>query len=141
MFSHVLGECGTTWFAAPALARKLRRGFPGSLDGAPLLLPTVDSTFRRALDDWFTNHSIRPAVVAELDDAALVSVLGETGVGVFAASDVIEAEVRRRYRVHVVGRSKQIRQRFFAISVQRELQHPGVAAICERAREDLFTGG
>jgi LysR family transcriptional regulator, transcriptional activator of nhaA len=138
MFSHALGECGTTWFAAPALARSHRRRFPRSLDGSPLLLPSADSMFRRALDEWFAQQAIRPAVIAELDDVALVGVLGEKGLGVFAAPDVIETEVRRRYRVHIVGRTPRIRQKFFAISVERELKHPGVAAICERARADLF---
>ena len=138
MFSHPLGECGTTWFAAPAFARRYRRGFPRSLQGAPLLLPSADSTFRRALEEWFAQQSIRPAIVAELDDVALVSVLGERGLGLFAAPDVIEAEIRKRYRVHVVGHTRRIRQRFFALSVEREIKHPGVAAICENAREGLF---
>lgn len=138
MFSHPLGECGTTWFAAPAHARQYRRDFPRSLQGAPVLLPSADSTFRRALEEWFAQQSIRPSIVAELDDVALVGELGERGLGLFAAPDVIEGEVRRRYRVHLVGRTKLIRQRFFAISLDREIRHPGVAIICENAREGLF---
>lgn len=137
-FSHRLGDCGTSWFAAPALARKYRRGFPRSLDGAPLLLPSGESTSRRMLDEWFASHEVRPLVVAELDDAALVSVLGEKGLGVFAAPDVIEDEIRQRYRVHLVGRTPRIRQQFFAISIERKIKHPGVAAICEIARAQLF---
>jgi len=137
-FSHRLGECGTTWFAAPALARKYRPGFPRSLDTAPLLLPSVDSTSRRVLDGYFSSSGVRPVVIAELDDSALVGVLGERGLGIFAAPDVIEAEIRDRYRVQVVGRSSGIRQQFFAISTERKIRHPGVAAICEIARKQLF---
>jgi len=138
MYSHSLGECGTVWFAAPAVARRYRARYPRSLEGAPLLLPSSDSTFRRELDAWFHQQSIRGTVVAEVDDAALVSVLGERGLGVFAAPDVIEREIRQRYKVTVVGRTRQIRQRFFAISVERDIRHPGVAAICAAARESLF---
>jgi LysR family transcriptional regulator, transcriptional activator of nhaA len=138
MYSHSLGDCGTTWFAAPSLARKYRSRFPKSLDRAPMLLPTSDSTFRRELESWFNDRDIRPTVVAELDDAALLAVLGEKGLGIFAAADVIEDEVRRRYDVTVVGRSRQIRQRFFAISLERDIKHPGVAAICESARVNVF---
>jgi LysR family transcriptional activator of nhaA len=137
-FSHPLGECGTTLFAAPALARKLRRGFPRSLDGVPVLLPSSDSTFRRALDEWFVARDVRPQVVAELDDGALASSLGEAGLGVFAAPDVLEDELRARYRVHLVGRAAALRQRFYAISVERKLRHPAVAAICEVARKHIF---
>jgi LysR family transcriptional activator of nhaA len=137
-FSHPLGECGSVFFAAPELARSCRWRFPGSLDGVPFLLPASDSTFRRALEEWFDGHAIHPLVVAELDDAALANVLGEAGLGVFAAPDVVEKEIRRRYKVQVVGRTQEIRQRFYAISVERKIRHPAVAAICEVARKHIF---
>jgi LysR family transcriptional activator of nhaA len=137
-FSHPLGECGSSFFAAPQLARRFRRGFPHSLDGAPALLPNSESTFRRALDSWFKARDIRPEVIAELDDLALASVLGETALGVIAAPDAIEQELRRRYGLQLVGRAKEIRQRFFAISVERKITNPGVAAICEVARKKIF---
>jgi len=137
-FSHLLGECGLAFFAAPKLVRSCRRGFPRTLDGVPFLLPASDSTLRRALNEWFDSLNIRPKVIAELDDAALVKILGEAGLGVFAAPDVIEKEVRQRYRVKVVGRTKEIRQRFYAISVERKIRHPAVLAICEVARKHIF---
>jgi LysR family transcriptional activator of nhaA len=137
-FSHPLGECGSSFFAAAQLARTCRRGFPGSLDGVPVLLPSSDSTFRRALDEWFRSHNIRPEIIAELDDLALASVLGETGLGVLAAPDVIEKELRQRYGLQLVGRAKDIRQRFFAISMERKIKNPAVIAICEVARNKIF---
>ena len=95
-FSHPLGDCGSSFFAAPQLARTCRKGFPRSLEGVPVLLPSSDSTFRRALDEWFRSHGIHPEIVAELDDLALASVLSEKKLGVLAAPDVIESELRRR---------------------------------------------
>lgn len=138
-FSHPLGECGSSFFAATRLAKMCRRGFPGSLEGTPVLLPNSDSTFRRALDEWFQSHDIRPEIVAELDDLALAFAMGETGLGVLAAPDVIEKELQQRYGLQLVGRAKDLRQRFFAISVERKIKHPGVAAICETARKKIFT--
>ncbi len=137
-FSHPLGDCGTSFFAAPELARTYRRGFPRSLDGAPVLLPSSGSTFRRALDEWFQSHDIRPEIIAELDDLALASVLGEQGLGVVAAPDVLEKELRRRHALQLVGRDEEIRPRFFAISVERKIRNPAVAAICEVARKKIF---
>ena len=137
-FNHLLGECGTSFFAAPALARSSRRAFPRSLDGAPVLLPGGDSTFRRSLNAWFDARDIRPSIAAELDDAALATVMGEAGIGIFAVPDVIEAELRKRYRVELVGRAKDIRQRFYAISVERKLKNPAVVAICQLARSKIF---
>jgi LysR family transcriptional regulator, transcriptional activator of nhaA len=137
-FNHLLGECGTTFFAAPELARSRRRHFPRSLDEAPFLLPGSNAVLRRTLEQWFDSEDIRPKVVGELDDSALAKVLGEAGIGVFAAPDVIEENVRRRYKVQIVGRAKNLRQRFYAISVERKLKHPAVLAICEAARKDIF---
>lgn len=137
-YSHELGDCGTTFFAAPRLARTWRRKFPASLDEAPALLPTSDSTFRRALKDWFGSRKLRPQVVAELDDAALAMVFAEAGLGFVAAPDVLEKELCKRYGVAVVGRTQEVRQRFYAISIERKIGHPAVAAICESARKRLF---
>jgi len=137
-FSHPLGECGTTFFATPKLAARLRRSFPRSLDGAPFLLPGAPSTVRRALQQWFDGRDLRPLFVAECDDSALAKDFGEEGMGVFAAPTVIDAEVLKHYRVRVVGRSEEVRQQFFAISGERKVKHPAVVAICEAARQDIF---
>jgi LysR family transcriptional activator of nhaA len=137
-FSHPLGECGTTFFASPKLAAKMRRTFPRSLHAAPFLLPGAPSTVRRALQHWFDAQDIRPRVVAELDDSALAKEFGEHGLGVFAAPTVIEAEILARYRIRVVGRSDAVRQQFYAISVERRIKHPAVVAICQAARQDIF---
>jgi LysR family transcriptional activator of nhaA len=137
-FSHPLGECGSVVLAAPALAKKLRTGFPDSLNAAPLLLPAAASTLRRALDEWFDARDMRPNIIAELDDAALATVLGEAALGAFVAPDVVEAEIRRRYNVKIVGKLAEVRQRFYAISIERKIRHPAVAAICEVARTRIF---
>lgn len=137
-FSHPLGECGTAFFAAPALARTCRRRFPRSLDGTPFLLPGSNSALRRTLEAWFDSIDIRPKIIAEVDDAALAKIAGEAGLGVFAAPDVIEEEVRRRYKVQLVARAEEVRQRFYAISVERKIKHPAVVAISEAARKQIF---
>jgi LysR family transcriptional regulator, transcriptional activator of nhaA len=137
-FSHLLGECGTTFFASSKLATSLRPGFPESLNGAPVLLPSAHSAIRRVLDQWFQSQALRPTIVGEFDDTALMNIFGEDGSGLFAAPTVLEDELRRLYRVQVIGRAETLRQRFYAISVERRLKHPAVVAICESARRDLF---
>jgi LysR family transcriptional activator of nhaA len=137
-FSHPLGSCGTTFFAAPKLAASTRRNFPKSLDGAPFLLPGAPSAVRRALEQWFDGQGIRPRIVAECDDSALAKDFGEEGMGIFAAPTVIEAEVLHHYAVRAIGRVDAVRQEFFAISVERKIKHPAVVAICEAARQSIF---
>ncbi len=137
-FSHPLGECGTAFFAAPELARACRRRFPRSLDGVPFLVPGASSALRRTLEEWFDSLNIRPRVIAEVDDAALAKIAGEAGLGVFAAPDVVEKEVRQRYKVRLIARAEEVRQRFYAISVERKIRHPAVVAISEAARKHIF---
>ena len=139
-YSHQLGECGVTLLAAPNLARRYRRHFPRSLDGAPLLMPAAGSTLRRSLEQWFDEQGIRPSVVAEIDDSAVLKVFGQAGAGVFAIPSAVEAEVKRQYTVHVVGRITAIRERFYAISAERRIRHPAVLAVANAARAQLFTG-
>ena len=137
-FSHLLGECGVTIFGAPTLLEAHRRRFPVSLDGAPFLLPMEGTTLRRSLDNWFAKLDIRPNVVAEIEDSAVLKVFGQAGVGLFAAPTAVEREVRRQYGVRVVGRVDAIRESFYAISAERRIRHPAVLAISSSARRELF---
>ena len=139
-FNHLLGECGVAFFATPALARRHRRRFPRCLDGAPMLLPTANTVLRHSLEQWFDAVGVRPRLVAEIEDSALLKVFGQHGGGIFAAPEVIADEVRRRHGVVAVGRTEAVRERFYAITVERRIRHPAVAAITEAARERLFAG-
>jgi LysR family transcriptional activator of nhaA len=137
-FDHLLGECGVSFFATADLASRYRPGFPASLDGAPMLFPTPIAALRTALEHWFQDLGIRPRSVAAFDDSALKKVFGATGRGVFAAPRAIEKEVVEQYGVEVVGRTEEVRERFYAVSVERRLQHPSIVAISEHARGRLF---
>jgi LysR family transcriptional activator of nhaA len=137
-YSHLLGECGVTLFAKPSTAEKLRKNFPRSLDDAPFLLPIEQTSLRRALTRWFDARGVRPRIRAELQDSALISALGLAGEGVFAAPSLMEDQVRIQQRVEVVARLKDVRERFYAITVERRIVHPAVRAITEAARSDLF---
>lgn len=137
-YNHLLGETGVSFFAVRSLASQLRRKFPASLDGAPMLLPLEQLPLRRALDQWFERNEVKPKVVAEFEDSALLKAFGTDGVGAFAAPTVVEAEVMAQYGVETIGRSDEIKERFYAISAERRLKHPAVVAISDAARHDLF---
>jgi LysR family transcriptional activator of nhaA len=137
-YSHLLGECGVTLFAKAPLAGRLRKGFPRSLNGAPFLLPIEQTSLRRALTKWFAQESIRPLIRGEFQDSALLTALGRAGEGVFAAPTVIEQEIKDQLRVGVVARLEDVRERFYAITVERKITHAGVRLVTEGARADLF---
>jgi LysR family transcriptional regulator, transcriptional activator of nhaA len=136
-FNHELGSCGVTFCAVPSLAVGMRRNFPASLDGAPFLLPVEGCALRRSLEQWFDAYKIRPAIVGEFQDTALMKVFGQSGAGVFAVASALETEARELYRVATVGRTDEISEHFYAVSVERRLKHPCVVAVSEAARQIL----
>lgn len=139
-FSHLLGECGIRFFAAPPLARRLRKGFPKSLHGAPALLPAGSAAMRGTLERWFGLVGVRPSVAAEFEDIELMMAFGRHGRGFFPAHDAITKEIAADCRVESIGAIEGRNERFYAISVERQLKHPAVVAITEAARETLFAG-
>ena len=136
-FNHPLGDCGVTFFAAPQLARKLGKNFPDSLSGEPLLIPGEMSVVRNRLLQWFEGLHLHPRIVGEFDDSALMKAFGRAGTGVFIAPTPIAAEIEKQYEVVAIGQTDEVRDHFYAISVERKISHPAVAAITQTAREWL----
>ncbi|MFZ4735006.1 MAG: transcriptional activator NhaR [Bradymonadia bacterium] len=139
-FNHELGESGVGFYAGRALAERLRPGFPESLTGAPMYLPTSTSTLRRALDQYFETRGLRPEIVAEFDDSALMKVFGESGRAVFPAPTIIEQDVCRTFGVVPVGPVEGLRERYYALSAERRLRNPAVIAMTQAARALGATG-
>jgi LysR family transcriptional activator of nhaA len=139
-YGHLLAECGVVFLAAPRL-QHLRKGFPGSMDGAPLLLPAAGTGVRQELETWFEARGVKPQVTGEFDDGALLKAFGSRGMGVFAVPAMIEKEVCAQYGVAPVGRTEEVRERFYALTVERRLRHPAVVALAGRAGERAARNG
>ena len=137
-YSHLLGETGMSVFGAPPLAKAYKRGFPRSLHGAPMLLPLEHVPLRRSLDQWFAKHGLVPRIVGEFEDSALLKVFGSEGVGLVVAPSAVEREIAAQYRLQLVGRIDEVRERFYAITGERKLKHPAVLALTAVARNEVF---
>jgi LysR family transcriptional regulator, transcriptional activator of nhaA len=136
-YNHLLGESGVTFFGTKELAMKYHQ-FPASLDNAPMILPMENTPLRRALNQWFESVKVKPKVIAECEDSALVKALGADGLGIFTAPSVVDSEVCTSFQVKIIGKVEAIRERFYAISAERRLKNPAVVAICQTARKELF---
>lgn len=137
-YNHLLGECGLSFFATPDVAATYRANFPASLEGAPMLMPSAETERGSGLKRWFERHKIRPNIQVECADTALIEAFGLSGAGIFCAPTVIAQQMTRQYGVEVIGRMDDIRERFYAISLERRVSHPGVLAVCNSARTALF---
>jgi len=137
-FNHLLGKCGVTVYGTSKLARKYKKNFPQSLNSAPMLLPTQNTSLRRQLEQWFDDNEIYPTIEHEFEDSAVLKVFGQEGHGLFMTPTAIEEDVCKQYSVKVVGRLPEIVERFYAISIEKRLKHPAVMKISEFARENLF---
>ena len=135
VFNHPLGESGVTICAGARLAATLRRGFPKSLDGAPALLPAEGTGLRRSLDRWFQTLAIRPRIVAEFEDAALMKVMASDGRGFIPVPTLVTQEAVDRFSLRIVGATEKCREQFFAITAERRIQHPAVAVLTAENHE------
>ena len=137
-FNHLLGQCDVTVFGSSTLAKQYAKGFPASLDGAPMLLPTQNTTMRRALEQWFDDQQIRPDVIHEFEDSAVLKVFGQAGEGMIVVPSAVSSDVAAQYSLKPIARIPEIVERFYAISVERRLKHPAVVTIAESAKRRLF---
>lgn len=126
-------------FATQALADQYGGDFPKCLQGAPLLIPGAETVVRSRLQRWFAEQQIQPKIIGEFDDSALMQAFGQSGSGIFIAPSVIADEVVRQYGVALIGQTDAVTESFYAISVERKVKHPGIVAITEGARRELFT--
>ena len=137
-FNHWLGDSGVSFFATTTLRKTLKGAFPACLDGAPMLIPGEDAALNIRLQRWLDAKKLRPRVVGEFDDSALMKAFGQRGKGVFIGPTVLESEIETQYRVKTLGRTRDIFEEFYTISVERRVTHPCVIAINESARDGLF---
>jgi len=138
-YNHSLGGSGITFFSVPEHAKKLEKNFPQNLHGFPFLMPSKSSSLRMNLENWFEQHAIKPRVVAEFEDRALMKAFGERGTGVFTSPQTMEEDVLEKYGVRVIGRTDEIQENFYLISPERRIRNPAVTAITEAARANLFS--
>ncbi|MFQ5473673.1 MAG: transcriptional activator NhaR [Dehalococcoidia bacterium] len=137
-YNHVMGESTTTLFAAPELVRRLKRRLPRSLTNVPFLMPSKNTAIRRPIELWLEEEDLRPVIIGEFEDSALMKVFGQAGRGVFPAPTVVQEQICKKYDVQVLCQLESVRERFYAISPERKIRHPAVARIVENAKEGLF---
>ena len=124
VYSHPLGSSTLAWYAPPALAAAAQRGFPQSLARVPVLLPTIHASVRGRLDQWFERQGVRPDVVGEFEDSALLKTFGASGLGVFPAVTLVHDDLVSRYGVKRIGGCDGVEEQFFAIGTERRVRHP-----------------
>ncbi|MGZ8901324.1 MAG: LysR family transcriptional regulator [Limisphaerales bacterium] len=137
-FNHLLGSSGVTFCASADIAKRLRKGFPKSLNDAPALLPAQNTNLRRSLEKWFQTLGIRPRILAEFEDGALMKAIASGGRGFIPLASVVADEAVERYRFKVIGSTEKCTDQFYAITAERRLTHPAVVLITEKAQKSLF---
>lgn len=131
----LMGESAVGFYAAAAMARKYRRGFPKSLSEQPVVLPARGTALREKLDRWFEANEVRPEVVAEAEDRALLNYLGQAGYGAIPAAAIIGSEISRQFNVQRIGWARGVKDQYFAVAAEHKLKHPAVAAVFSTARD------
>ena len=134
VYSHPLASSALAWYAPASLYTAARRGFPQSLAKVPVLLPTTHAAVRVRIDQWFERMAIKPYVVGEFEDSALLKTFGAAGMGVFPATELVHADLIARYDVKRVGFCEGVEEHFFAIGAQKKVLHPLVQKLLPAQR-------
>lgn len=137
-FNHPLGGSAMSFFCTPALKSQLHSPFPQCLNGQPMLIQGVQASVRQQLEGWLTRHGVQPHIVGEFDDGALMTAFAREGRGIFMAPSVVAAETIQQFGLEQIGHSDELREEFFAVSVEKRITHPCVVAITDAARGKLF---
>lgn len=124
VYSHSLGSSNLSWYASTQWLAQARKGFPQSLAKVPVLLPTSHAAVRPRIDHWFERLGIKPNVVGEFEDSALLKTFGAAGMGAFPAADLMQSELMARYDVKRVGACDGVQEHFFAIGAHKKVLHP-----------------
>jgi len=138
-YNHQLGQSGISFFAVPEVADKLSKNFPVSLNDQDFLMPNAGSLLRRNLDNWFQKYQIKPKVIAEFEDRALMKVFGEGGSGIFTSPTVVKDDVLEKYGVEIIGETEEITEQFYLITAESHIKNPAISLISETARNQLFS--
>lgn len=137
-YHHPVLRSGISFFAARSVRPK-SRSLPANLDRVPFLMPATDTKLSHFLQSWFAENKVRPQVVAEFSDSALLYLLGEDAVGCFAAASIVEREIRHHYKVEVVGRTREIMTEVHAFTLEKKPKHPGILAMLGAETRDEET--
>ncbi len=140
-FNHQIAESGMSFFAAPKLAARIRRGFPKSLNGAPMILPTDDTSFGRQVRVWLDEHGIVPLIAAEVEDSALMKVLGRAGDGVFPSPSILADKIQSEFAVRLVGEASGLRWRYYAITAERRVRHQALQLLLAETKKSGPSAG
>jgi LysR family transcriptional activator of nhaA len=130
LFSTRLGEFENGLFGTPELCERYTAGFPKSLDGAPMLLPTRHNAIRNRIDRWLESNNIHPKIVGEFEDSALLNTFGRGGLGIFPAPLLLAEQVAAQLNAQAIGPMSGVSEQIFAISNERRIRHPAIEVLC-----------
>lgn len=135
--SYEVGSSTITLCGTKEMAQKLKKGFPRSLDGAPMVAPSDNSALREKLDAWFATNNIHPKILVETEDRTLAHYFATTGLGFVCVATVKSEEVTRQFDLERIGVIKGVVETYYAVAVERSHQHPAVTHLCSVAKQKM----
>jgi len=133
LYSHRMGSSAIAWYGTADMVEAAGKDFPQSLADVPMLLPTAHTAVRARLDLWFEQRAIRPRIVGEFEDSALLKTFGASGMGIFPAAEWIHENLLAHYAVHRLGPCEGVSEHFFAIGTEKKVNHPLVQRLLQPA--------
>ncbi|OFZ30169.1 MAG: LysR family transcriptional regulator [Bdellovibrionales bacterium RIFCSPHIGHO2_01_FULL_40_29] len=111
-----------SFYGAPQF-KHLKKKFPESLTGQPVLLPTYDSKLRFDLDHWRTRHAIDFEILSETQDIAVKELMAISGLGLLpAAAHSLSRQLQSKELIEI-GKLDHIREEIFLVTADRKIEN------------------
>ncbi len=136
LYSHAMGTSPMAWYAPAQWVAAGLDNFPQCLSKVPVLLPTVHTAVRARLDQWLEHRDVRPNIVGEFEDSALLKTFGASGMGVFPAATLAHDQLTQRDDLTRIGDCDGVEEQFFAIGTEKKVQHPLVLRLIAAESSD-----
>lgn len=137
--SHRLADQAVALVGTPKW-KKRRLRFPHDFDGVPLSLPGHESNTRAGFERLVAAAGIRPSIVAEVDDMAMLRLLAREGAGLSLVPPVVVRDEISSGILVVTHRIAELHETFYAITPSRRFPNPLVAELIEAMKHQESLG-
>lgn len=122
LFPKSITKKNVAFYGAPKF-KALRKGFPKSISGEPMILPTYDSRLRQDLDHWAKLNKIELNIVIESQDISVKKLMAINEMGLIAtATHTVTGQVLRGELVEI-GQLQGVHEELFLVTAQRRIEN------------------
>lgn len=132
LYPKLITKKNVAFYGAPKF-KALKKGFPKSISGEPMILPTYDSKLRQDLDHWAKLNKIELNIITESQDISVKKLMAINELGLIpSATHTVTGQIARGELIEI-GQLQGVHEELYLVTAQRKMENPIAAKL-----RDLF---